>query len=137
MVTDLKKQNNIGSSSKNSKNKNVSVIIGDSIIKDIKGWELSNELEKFVFKFFGGATTKDMESYIQPTIERAPSNVILHCGTNDLKTSTDHEQIAENVINPAKSVKVDENNVIISELTPRNDQLNKKAKEVNEVLTRE
>ena len=57
------------------------------------------------------------EPYIQPTIERAPNNVILHCGTNDLKTSTDHEQIAKNIINLAKLMKIDENNVIISELT--------------------
>ena len=62
MVTNLKRQNNISSNSKNSKNKNVSVIIGDSIIKDIKGWELSNESEKFIVKFSGVATTKDMES---------------------------------------------------------------------------
>ena len=65
----------------------MSVIIKDSVIKGIKGWELSNESEKFVVKFFGGATTLDMESYIQPMIERAPSSAILHCGTNDLKTS--------------------------------------------------
>ena len=65
-----------------------------------------------------------MESYIQLTTERAPSNVILHCGTNDLKTSTDPEQIAKN-INLAKSMKT--NNVIISELTPRNGQLKKKS----------
>ena len=57
------------------------------------------------------------ESYIQPTLERAPSNVILHCGTNDLKTSTDREQIAENIMNLAKSMKIDKYNVIISELT--------------------
>ena len=129
MVTNSKRQNNISSNSKNSKNNNVSVIIGDAIIKDIKGWdikgwELSNKSEKFVVKFFGGATTKDMESYIQLAIERAPSNVILHCGTNDLKTSTDPEQIAENIINLAKSMKTDNKGVIISELAPRNDQLN-------------
>ena len=53
MVTNSERKNNISSNSKNSKNKNVSVIIG---------WELSNESEKFVVKFFGGATTKDMES---------------------------------------------------------------------------
>ena len=62
MVTNSKRQNNISSNSKNSKNKNVSAITGDSIIKDIKCWELSNKSEKFVVKFFGGATTKDMES---------------------------------------------------------------------------
>ena len=65
----------------------------------------------------------------QPAIERDPSSVILHCGRNDLKT--DPKKIAENIITLAKSMKTDKNNVIISELTPRNDQLNKKAKEVN------
>ena len=64
MVTNSKRQNNISSNCKNSKNKNVSVIIGDSIIKDIKAWELSNESEKLVVKFFGGATRNNMESYI-------------------------------------------------------------------------
>ena len=137
MVTDSKRKYNISSNSKNSKKMNLSVIIGESIIKNIKEWELSNELEIFVVKFFGGATTKDVESYIQPTIERAPSNVILHCGTNDLKASTDPEQIAENIINIAKSIKTDKNNVIISELTPQNDQLNKKAKKLNDASTRE
>ena len=69
-----------------------------------------------------------MESYIQPTIEFTLSNVILHCGTNDIKTSTDTEQIAENIINLAKSMKTDKTNVIISKLTPRNDHLKKKPK---------
>ena len=66
---------------KNSKNKNVSVIIGDSIIKEI----IYKMNKKIVVKFFGGAITKDMESYVQPKIQPAPSNVILQCGTNDLK----------------------------------------------------
>ena len=61
----------------------------------------------------------------------------MYCGANDLKTSTDPEQIAENIINLAESMKTDKNNVIILELTPRNDQFDKKAKEVNEILTKE
>ena len=93
--------------------------------------------KKIIVKFFGGVTAKDMELYIQPTIERALINDILYCGTNDIKASTDPKQIAENTIKLAKSMKRDKNNVIISELTSRNDQLNKKAKEVTEVLTRE
>ena len=124
MVADSKRKNNISSISKNSKNKIVSVIIGDSIIKGIKGWKLLNESEKIVV--FGGASTKDIESYIQPTIERAPNILILHCGTNVLKTSTDPEKIAENIVSLAKSMETDKNNVIISGITPRNDQLNKK-----------
>ena len=56
-----------------------------------------------------------MEAYIQPKIERAPSNVII-------KTSTDPEQIAESIFNLAKSMKADKNYVIISGLTPQNDR---------------
>ena len=83
------------------------------------------------------ALPKDMESYIQPTIECATGNVILYCDTNDLKTSTDPEQIVENIINLAKSMKTDTNNVIISKPTPQNDQLNRKSKNLNAVLSRE
>ena len=43
MITDSKRKINISSNNKNAKNKEVLIIIGDSIIKDIKGWELSNE----------------------------------------------------------------------------------------------
>ena len=58
------------------------------MIKYIKGWELSNESEKFAVKLVGGAATKDMVSYVETTIERTLSNVTLTCGKNDLKTST-------------------------------------------------
>ena len=50
-------------------------------------------------------------------MKRAPSNVILHCGTNNLKASADPEQIAKNIIGTANSMKTVKNNVIISELT--------------------
>ena len=71
-LTNRREKKSISSNSKTSKNKNVSVI-KESIIKDIKDWELSNESDKFVIKLFVGATTKDMESYIQTIIERPPS----------------------------------------------------------------
>ena len=61
MVNDSKRRNYINNS-KNSKNKSMSVVMEDSIIKDIKGWELSNESEKIVFRLFVGAATKNMES---------------------------------------------------------------------------
>ena len=67
-----------------------------------------------MIKLFVGATTKDMESYIQIIIERSPSIAILICCPNDLNTSTDPEQIAENIISLVKSMKADKNNVIIS-----------------------
>ena len=47
MVNDLKTRNNISTNNKTSKNKNVSVIIKDFIIKEIKGWELLTLLQQW------------------------------------------------------------------------------------------
>ena len=49
------------------------------------------------------------------------------------KERTNPEKSTEN-INLSKSMKADKNNVIISELNPWNDQINKKGKEVKEAL---
>ena len=34
---------------------------------------------------FSGATVADMEHYLIPIIQKKPSNIILHVGTNDAK----------------------------------------------------
>ena len=56
------------------------------MIKDIKGWKMSRSTRIVVVKHFNGAKTKDMKSYVIPTVEQKPDNIILHAGTNDLKT---------------------------------------------------
>ena len=57
-----------------------------SMVKDIKGWKISSRTRKVVVKDFSCAKTKDMKSYVIPTVEQKPDNIILHTGTNDLKT---------------------------------------------------
>ena len=42
----------------------VTVILGDSVVKEVKEWELLDENNKFLTKQFSGATTDDMKSYI-------------------------------------------------------------------------
>lgn len=79
------------------------------MIKYIKGWELSNESEKFAVKLVGGAATKDMVSYVEKTIERTLSNVTLTCGINDLKTSTNlrkMQKISSALQNGRKLIKI-------------------------------
>ena len=76
-----------------------------------------------------------MESYIQPIINRDPSNIIIYCGTNDLKSSDKPEETAERIINLAKKWKMITNSVMISEITPRWDTLNQNAIYVNSILT--
>ena len=60
----------------------VTVILGDSIVKEVKGWELSDKNNKVVTKQFSGATTDDMKSCIQPMISNDPECIVLHCGAN-------------------------------------------------------
>ena len=47
----------------------VTVILGRSIVKDVKGWKLSDEKNKVVVKHFSGTKTKGMKSYIIPTLK--------------------------------------------------------------------
>ena len=113
------------------RNKRTAVIMGDSLIKNINDWELKEKcgtrgMNIFV-KNFNGATTRDMYSYAQPSIERKPNLVLLHSGTNDLSLKIDGKektevQIAEEIINLAKSISDNGIEVIISGLITRGDR---------------
>ena len=115
----------------------VTVMLGDSIIKDVKGWKLSDKKNKVVVKHFSGAKTKDMESYIIPTLEQNPETIIIHSGTNDLKSDSSPEEIARDIINLTTSCKTQTNKVILSSIVPRYDNLNEKATRVNKCLKKE
>ena len=120
----------------NDKNKKrVVAIVGDSMLKHIKGYKLSNKDNKCVVKTFPGARTSCMEHYVIPTLNQQPDVVIIHCGTNDLKVKQPDE-VCQNVINLAKSISSSNENtsVVISGIVPRGDDLNQKATEVNGLL---
>ena len=94
------KQNAINTATQNTQNSNdntetdapdkrklpVTVILGDSMVKDIKGWKILGRTRKAVVKHFSCAKFKDINSYVIPTVEQKPDNIILHTTTNDLKT---------------------------------------------------
>ena len=69
------------------------------MINDIKGWKMSSHTRKVVVKHFSGAKTKDIKSYIIPTVEQKPDNIILHTRTNDLKTIDALEEITMGILN--------------------------------------
>ena len=73
--------------------KKVTVLVGDSIVKDVKGWEISDRENKFVVRLFPGAKTDDMKSYVVPTIKQKPATIVIHCGTNDFKTEKIMERL--------------------------------------------
>ena len=77
-------------------------IMGDSIVKHIKVYELSQRKEncKVFVKNFSGAKVRCMEDYIQPVLRETLSHVIL-----DVSTEQDSQQIAQSIINLAVKIK--------------------------------
>ena len=95
-----------------------------------------NNVKSFV-KFFPGATVSCMKDYAKPTIRnKKPHKIILHCGTNDLSSPKPPEEIANQIIDLAASLKTDDNLVIVSGIVPRGNELNTKVSEVNTLLSR-
>ena len=107
------------------KSRDVTVILGDFIIKDGKGWELTDWSNK-VLKSFRG--------YLSTT-EQNPKNIILHCGINDISDDSDPQNIAEQIVELTKSIRKDGNsNVTVSSIVPRYGKLNEKVRPVNRLL---
>ena len=70
-----------------SSKKKVIAVLGDSSIKNLQGWRLSDDNNHVVVKSFGGANCTDMEDYLKPAVRKEPENIILHVGlTNDSQT---------------------------------------------------
>lgn len=113
------------------------IILGDSIIQHIQGFKLSKELgQHVVVKSFSGATTSDMHSYVQPTLDKYSSSdtICLHIGTNDLKSSTPTE-VCDSIVDLAEKVQsFTSAEIILSELITRKDSYKNAASEVNRHL---
>jgi hypothetical protein len=126
----------------NSQNENsftkkpVTVIVSDSMVKNVRGWELSNPIKKVIVKSFSGATTEDMEDYLKTVLRKEPGNLILHVGTNDLR-SIGPAELAKSI--QSLAINIEENSpntsVSISAILPRKEsQVSKNATLVNNSL---
>ena len=113
------------------------VVAGDSIIKHVKGWELSNNKQNVAVKSFSGATVEDMNDFLRPTIRRQPDNLVIHVGTNDIRSSTP-QNISDEVTKVAQLFKQEsrKTEIIISSLIIRSDspELANKVKDTNVAL---
>ena len=100
---------------------NTIVLLGDSMVKNVQGWNVGKEIkQRFVVKSFSGAKVDDMYHYVKPTMQNAPAEIAIHCGTNDLRIK-EPKAIAESLINLAKVVQTESTKVSISELIIRAD----------------
>ena len=112
-------------------------ILGDSTIQNVKPKFLKTDIgknEKVFVKSFSGAIVKQMYHYAIPSLEYEPDRVILHVGTNELRSSKPANSIATEIIDLANSIKTQENDIIISSIVSRGDHLNDKAGETNNIL---
>lgn len=112
-------------------------VIGDSIVKDVKAYKMRKHIpkrDKLYVKSFSGATTEDMVDYIKPSLRYNPDLIILHTGVNNLRSKVSPDIIADDIINLARDIKTNSNDVVISGLVARNDDLNYKGEQVNEQL---
>ena len=68
------------------------------MLKQIKRQDINYHLHDTIahVKTFPGATSEDMKSYIEPTLKSKPDEIILHCGTNDLRNE-EPQEIAEKI----------------------------------------
>ena len=123
---------------KDAKQKHTTVIIGDSMIKNVKPWELKHRCEKnerIYVKSFSGANVDQMKHYVKPTIEDKPDAIILHVGTNELRSKKRNEvQIAEEIIGLAKSIEQEKISITVSGLIARSDPFEERRRRVNLIL---
>ena len=113
------------------------MILGDSIIKNIKGWEISKKLQNanVYVRHFSGAKVRCMKDYLKPSLKENPDHFVLHVGTNDLDSDRLPDLTAKSIVDVAPSLKTDEHDVTISNIRARNDRLRAKANEVSKCFT--
>ncbi len=122
----------INNKSKASTKQNTIEMKGDSILKEIERFKMSEASGERVFiKSFSGATTDCMNSHAVPAIKRNPKAVILHCGANDVRSNMTPDNIAEEIIDLAKEIRSKEKNVYVSGLVQPRGLWNEKVMETN------
>ena len=86
--------------------------IGDSIIKNVEGWSLNKRMKsQMSTTSTPGVITEGMIHHVKGCLQDTspPNSIILHHGTNNLKSKGPPEQITDNIIYLGTSVKSDEN----------------------------
>ena len=119
---------------KGQQQKSTVIIAGDSIVKNLNGWMMSRAKRVKVHSF-SGATTTEMKHFIKPLVQRKPSEIILHVGTNDVDIHS-AEEVADNIIKLTDDIKNKGIRCTVSSLVVRADSelLKSAVIDVNNVL---
>ena len=107
------------------------IIAGDSTLKYLQSHKMSKNSQVKIATF-PGCTTQDMKDHIKPLLRRNPDEIIIHVGTNSLRSSNTPRECAVELIDLAESSAM----ISISGLINRSDDeaLARKVPDVNKVL---
>ena len=72
-------------------------IVGDCILKNLQGRKISRST-KVKVSSFPGSTTMDMRDHIKPTLRQNPDAIVIHVGTNSLRSSALVRDCAEEIV---------------------------------------
>ena len=75
-------------------------IVSDSILKNLQGRKISRSA-KVEVSSFPGCTAMDMRDHIKPVLRRNPDAIVMHVGTNSLRSSASVRDCAEEIVNLA------------------------------------
>ena len=84
---------------KNKAQKKKIYILGESMIKHLKEWDISAKLKQhhsIYVQPFTGPKVRSMKNYAKPCIrEDNPDHIILHFGTNELSSKYNTERVGK------------------------------------------
>ena len=111
-------------------------IVGDSIIKNVNGYEVSGKTDhcRVYIRPSLGAKVRCMEDHIKLVLKDKPDHIIFHIGTNDIPPNKNSEEIANSIIELVLSAKSEPCDVSISNIVVRKDRHQNKCQEVNDHL---
>lgn len=115
---------------------NCQTFTGDSTLKYLRSHKMSRN-SQVQMPTFPGCTTQDMKDHIKPLLRRNPEEIIIHVGTNNLRSSNPPCECAEELIDLAESVSSESPAMVtISSLISRSDDesLASKVPDVYKVL---
>lgn len=111
-------------------------IAGDSILKNLQERKISRSA-KVKVSSFPGCTIMDMRDHIKPVLRRNPNAIVMHVGTNSLRSSASVHNCAEEIVNLAAMISNESSaDLVISGIILRSDDevLVVKVSGVNKIL---
>ena len=97
----------IAGQSEEKKKRKTTIKLEDSIVKRIQGWKLGRKVKlNVIVRSFPGAKLDCISHDAITTVNSNPNQIIIHCGTNNLKKDECPEAIHEKSIELAKKCQI-------------------------------